>query len=203
MQPEQKKALVREGYNANAHRYAAGRDQFQIRDVLDQFSVLAQPLGAVLDVGCGAGLPVAQYLVEHGFRTTGIDVSDSMLRLAKRQVPQARFVKLDMTEMGSFGDASFEGIVACYSLIHVPMELHQAIISDFSRLLKPGGALLFSSGTHEWEGVEDFHGAPMFWSHPHPKVTRRLVIDAGLHPEFAEVRTHGGEDHYWVLARKI
>lgn len=198
----EKKRVVRDGYDALAERYAADRDTFDISEVLEAFRALMRPAGAVLDVGCGAGLPVARFLVDSGFFVTGIDVSDSMLELAAANVPEARLAKLDMTNLASLDDASFDGIVACYSLIHVPMAQHRSVIQDFARLLKPGGALLFSSGRHEWEGVEAFHGATMFWSHPHPKVTRQAVYDAGLTPRFAEVREHGGEHHYWVLAEK-
>ena len=193
--------MVRTGYDVIASRYAANRDTFEISDVLDEFRALVRPAGSVLDAGCGAGVPVARFLIDSGFSVTGIDVSDTMLELAAVNVPEARLLKLDMTNLGSFDEASFDGVIACYSLIHVPMESHRSVIEGFARLLKPGGALLFSSGRHEWEGVEDFYGASMFWSHPHPKVTRQAVLDAGLRPSFAEVREHGGEYHYWVLAR--
>lgn len=202
MDIEDKFRAVRDGYNVSAGQYASTRHSFETQDLLAQFGTLVRPAGNVLDVGCGAGVPVARFLVESGFSVTGIDVSDAMLALASDAVPGANLLQLDMTDLGRFDDASFDGIVACYSLIHVPMELHASVIGDFARLLSPQGALLFSSGRHEWEGVEDFHGAPMFWSHPHPKVTRQTVINAGLVPVFAEVKEHGGEHHYWVLARK-
>ena len=202
MDRDQKRILVRDGYDASAERYTENRHTFKNCDVLEQFRALVQPAGSVLDVGCGAGVPVARFLVGSGFSVTGIDVSDSMLNLAAERVPEAHLLKLDMTDLGCFDDASFDGVVACYSLIHVPMESHRSVIQGFARLLRPRGAVLFSSGRHEWEGVEDFHGSPMFWSHPHPKVTRQAVIEAGLIPEFAEVREHGGEHHYWVLARR-
>jgi 2-polyprenyl-3-methyl-5-hydroxy-6-metoxy-1,4-benzoquinol methylase len=38
-------------------------------------------LSAILDVGCGGGIPIAKYLVEKGFRVTGIDSSEKMIRL--------------------------------------------------------------------------------------------------------------------------
>lgn len=202
MDPTDKQLLVQDGYDAIAERYDAGRERFKNRDVLEQFAALVRTGGEVLDVGCGGGVPVAKFLVDQGFAVTGIDISDSMLRLAQERIPQGSYIKLDMTDMGVLGDASFDGIVACYSLIHVPMELHQSVILDFARLLKAGGSLLFSSGEAEWEGIEDFHGTPMFWSHPDPEKTRGWVVDAGLLPEFTEVKEHGGEHHYWVLARK-
>ena len=199
----QKESLVRDGYDAVADRYAANRATFETGEMLDEFRSLLRPAGSVLDVGCGAGVPVSRSLIDSGFAVTGIDVSHAMLELAAVNVREARLLKRDMTDLGCFDDASFDGVVACYSLIHVPMALHRTVIFEFCRLLAPGGVLLFSSGRHEWEGVEAFHGTPMFWSHPHPKVTRQAVLDAGLRPEFAEVREHGGEHHYWVLARRL
>jgi SAM-dependent methyltransferase len=124
-----------------------------------------------------------------------------MLEIASSRLPKADFVEMDMRHL-AFGDGQFDGVVACYSLIHVPMELHRDVIFGFERVLTPGGALLFSCGYHKWEGIEEFHGAPMFWSHPHPKETRQSVLDAGFELDLAEVREHGGEHHYWVLARK-
>jgi ubiquinone/menaquinone biosynthesis C-methylase UbiE len=198
---ERKIEIVRRGYNLAARRYDQGRDRFKNRDVVEPFCRLVRPGGRVLDVGCGAGIPVAQHLVASGFAVTGIDTSEAMLELASGRLPQAHLVRMDMRSLG-FGDGSFDGVIACYSLIHVPMELHRQVIFDFERVLVAGGALLFSCGCHEWEGIGEFHGSPMFWSHPHPKETRRSVLDAGFKPEFAEVREHGGEHHYWVLARK-
>jgi ubiquinone/menaquinone biosynthesis C-methylase UbiE len=198
---EQKIQIVRDGYDTVALRYDAGRERFANRDVVEPFARRVRPGGSVLDVGCGCGIPVARQLVDSGFSVTGIDISQSMLDVASGRLPQARFVKMDMRRL-AFADARFDGVIACYSLIHVPKELHRDVIFGFERVLRPGGALLLSCGRQEWEGIGDFHGAPMFWSHPHPKETRRSVLDAGLEPEFAEVREHGGEYHYWVLARK-
>jgi ubiquinone/menaquinone biosynthesis C-methylase UbiE len=201
VEQEGKVQIVKGGYNAAALRYDAGREKFKNRDVVEPFTRLVRAGGRVLDVGCGAGVPVAKHLIGSGFSVTGIDISQSMLELAIGRLPQALFVKMDMRHLG-FADRTFDGVIACYSLIHVPMELHRQVIFDFERVLRPGGALLLSCGRHEWEGIGEFHGAPMFWSHPHPKETRRSVVEAGLEPEFAEVMEHGREHHYWVLARK-
>jgi hypothetical protein len=42
----------------------------------------------------------------------------------------------------------------------------------------------------------------MYWSHPDREATRRLVMDAGFSVIMSEVQEHGGEEHYWVMARK-
>ena len=146
MEQERKVQIVKDGYNTAALRYDAGREKFKNRDVVEPFARLVRAAGRVLDVGCGAGESIAKYLVESGFTVTGIDISQSMLELACGRLPQARFVKMDMRHLG-FADRAFDGVIACYSLIHVPMELHRQVIFDFERVLTPGGALLLSCGT--------------------------------------------------------
>jgi 2-polyprenyl-3-methyl-5-hydroxy-6-metoxy-1,4-benzoquinol methylase len=91
--------------------------------LLAGFSSLLPPGGDVLDIGCGAGVPVARFLVRAGFKVTGVDVSSSMLELARVHVPEANFVKMDMRQL-EFDADCFDGICAFYSLFHVPREEH-------------------------------------------------------------------------------
>ena len=193
--------IVKDGYDTIAHTYHEQRDRFKNQELLASFTDHLPAGGRVLDVGSGAGVPVSRYLVNAGFDVTGIDVSTSMLALARSHVPEARFVEMDMRDL-AFGPGSFDGICAFYSLFHVPQEEHACIISSFWRLLRRNGILLFLSGRGRWEGVEDFHGARMFWSHPDPHTTRKHVVDAGFKVLLSEIQEHGGEKHYWIMAKK-
>ena len=195
------KSIVENGYDDIARTYHEQRDKFKSNELLARFSSPLPPGGDVLDVGCGAGVPVARFLVDAGFRVTGVDVSSSMLKLARVHVPSANFIKMDMRQL-KFDADCFDGICAFYSLFHVPREEHLQVLIGFNRLLRQDGVLLFSSGRDAWEGIEDFHGARMFWSHPDGEVTRQLVIDAGFAVLMSEVQEHGGEKHYWVMAKK-
>ena len=193
--------IVEGGYDDIAHTYHKQRDKFKSNELLTEFSSLLPPGGDVLDVGCGAGVPVTRFLVDAGFNVTGVDVSSCMLELARVHVPEANFLKMDMRQL-EFAVGCFDGICAFYSLFHVRREEHLRVLNGFNRLLRQGGILLFSSGRCEWEGVEDFHGADMFWSHPDREATRQLVIDAGFTVRMSEVQEHGGEKQYWVMAKK-
>jgi ubiquinone/menaquinone biosynthesis C-methylase UbiE len=194
-------SIVENGYDDIASTYHEQRDKFKSNELLARFSSLLPPGGDVLDAGCGAGVPVARFLVDAGFKVTGVDVSSSMLKLARTHVPGANFFKMDMRQL-EFSADCFDGICAFYSLFHVPRDEHLQILIGFNRLLRQNGILLFSSGRDAWEGIEDFHGARMFWSHPDREVTRQLVIDAGFAVMMSEVQEHGGEKHYWVMAKK-
>ncbi|MEE8570662.1 MAG: class I SAM-dependent methyltransferase, partial [Candidatus Bathyarchaeia archaeon] len=117
-------------------------------------------------------------------------------------VPEAKFIKKNMTEV-DFNDNSFDGLTACYSIIHVPKEKHVPLFQMFHRILRPNGVLLISMGSNSWEGTEEFHGTKMFWSHYSPKTTLQMVTDAGFEILFDKIILDGGEKHYWILARNI
>jgi len=198
---EKRGKLIEAGYDQIAESYHAARRQFDVTGELDAFMALLPGRGRVLDAGCGAGVPVCKTLVAKGFRVTGIDISDGMLALAKENVPQADFLKKDMTKL-DFPEDSFDGITAFYSIIHVPRERHAALFGSFRRILKPGGAILACMGAREWEGEGELMGAPLYWSHYSPDRSTRLITDAGFNVLSARFFDHGdGEEFLWVCAR--
>ncbi len=193
--------IVRKGYNKIASKYNASRHRFKNDKELEYFASLLPKRARILDAGCGAGVPVAKYLVEHGFIVTGIDFSTNMLKLAHQQVPEAEFLEGDMTQL-MFPDESFEGVISTYAIIHVPKEKHTLIYQNFFRDLKPGRILTFCTGSDEWEGTEEYMGTIMFWSHPSRETSLSLVKKAGFEIIRDEVVECGGETPYWIFARK-
>ena len=114
-----KEKVVRNGYDKIAREYHASRNRFDHGKELKEFAALLPKNAKVLDVGCGAGVPVARFLVESGFDVKGIDFSENMLKLARKNVPEAVFIKKDMNKL-DFAENSFDGLAAFYSVIHVP-----------------------------------------------------------------------------------
>jgi 2-polyprenyl-3-methyl-5-hydroxy-6-metoxy-1,4-benzoquinol methylase len=53
----------------------------------------------VLDIGCGTGQPLAQWLVQQGLRVTGVDSSAAMLAHARRLQPDQNWVQADMRQL--------------------------------------------------------------------------------------------------------
>jgi SAM-dependent methyltransferase len=66
---------------------------------LDRFCALLPPGAPVLDIGCGAGVPIARELVRRGFAVTGLDGSATMLGLFRRNLPGRPAVLADMREV--------------------------------------------------------------------------------------------------------
>jgi ubiquinone/menaquinone biosynthesis C-methylase UbiE len=173
---------------------------FDNKKELDEFISLLPKYSKVLDVGCGAGAPVAEFLVERGFDVVGIDFSENMLKLASKNVPKAKFLLRDMTKL-DFEVDSFDGLAAFYSIIHVPREKHFSLFQSFHRILKPEGIMLICLGPDEWEATDKYHGTEMFWSHYDPKKSLQLLKEAGFDIISDKVLVRGGEKHYWILAR--
>ncbi|MFW9935538.1 MAG: class I SAM-dependent methyltransferase [Candidatus Thorarchaeota archaeon] len=193
--------LVRTGYNKMGYLYNEIRNREKNFPELDYLTTLLPSGGHILDAGCGAGEPVAKYLVEHGFQVTGIDVSPRILGLAKQQVPEGEFLEGDMAQL-TFPDESFDGVVSLYALWHISKEKHELVFQNFYRVLKPGGILFFNTGIHAMEGTNNFLGVTMYWSSPAPKTTLALVKAAGLKIIRDEILVRGGETQYWIFARK-
>jgi SAM-dependent methyltransferase len=111
---------------------------------------------------------------------TGVDISGGQIELARRSVPDAHFLCADMTAL-EFPDGSFDGICAIYAIIHVPREEQASLLCNFRRMLRPGGIVLLCLGAGDSAGdVEDFHGAPMYWSHYDAETSQAMVCDAGF-----------------------
>lgn len=196
----EKEEIVENGYNKIAEEYYTLRDVFDYKRELEKFASLLPKNAKVLDVGCGAGVPIIKFLVESGFDVVGIDSSERMLELARKNVPKAKFIKKEMTKL-DFKDNHFDGLTAFYSIIHVPREKHFSLFRSFHRILKPKGIMLITMRSTEWEGIEEFHGVKMFWSHYNPEKSLQMIKDAGFQIILDKYIVGGGEKHYLILAR--
>ena len=202
------KRVVETGYDRVAERYLASKDlEDPTLAALEELAGELPPGAAVLDLGCGAGVPATGWLAQR-FAVTGVDFSAKQLELARRNAPSASFIKADMTDL-EFAPETFDAVVALHSIIHVPRAEHPALIGNIRRWLKPGGGFLATWALGEWEGAEgdwESWGAPMRWSHYDGQTSLRLLRGAGFAVEQAEARTtrgtRGDESWLWVLARR-
>jgi SAM-dependent methyltransferase len=110
------------------------------RQLLDDFASRVKGTGAVCDLGCGPG-HVSRYLCQHGVEVCGIDLSNEMVERARRLNPGIDFRQGDFFNL-DVEDATWAGIVAFYSIIHVPSSDHVLAFSAIRRVLRPGGLVL-------------------------------------------------------------
>jgi 2-polyprenyl-3-methyl-5-hydroxy-6-metoxy-1,4-benzoquinol methylase len=194
--------LVEQGYNKIAEDYYNNRDLNKFNRELEKFASFLPGNAHILDVGCGAGIPTAKFLTNKGIKVTGIDLSETMLNLARKNVPDAKFLKMDMNEL-IFEKNTFDGIVSVFTLFHVEKKNHFDIFRKFFEILKPEGILFINTGISESEGKSYFFGVPMFWSNYNPKTTLDLVKKAGFSILFEGILERGGEYQYWIFGKKI
>ncbi|MCP2273491.1 class I SAM-dependent DNA methyltransferase [Actinokineospora diospyrosa] len=95
--------------------------------------------GPVVEVGCGTGR-VAAYLDALGLDVTGIDLSPGMLVIARRDHPGLRFIEGSILDL-ELPDSSVAGVIAWYSIIHLPPDRLPMAFAEFARILRPGGHL--------------------------------------------------------------
>ena len=207
--PENPTLRVAQSYDEIAEKYATwgGPEPRGAKlEYLNQAKQRISPGSRVLDLGCGTGAQVTRHLAEVA-TMVGVDVSKRSLSIAARAVPRAHFVCADMASL-SFAPASFHGVVAFFSLIHVPRERHAEILHAIRTWLKPGGFLIvtMAAGAGVLSSDEDrFLGVPMYWSGWDAVTNRNLVEASGLAIE--SVRDHTEvEDgvevtHRWIVAR--
>jgi cyclopropane fatty-acyl-phospholipid synthase-like methyltransferase len=199
--------VVARGYDAVAQRYlewSALRPSPARLAYLNRACELIPAGARVLELGCGAGVPMTAALAE-GRDVTGVDISATQIELARANVPSATFVKADMTAV-RFAPGSFDAVVAFYSLTHVPRNDQPALIERVATWLRPGGILVATMGVEDDPGdVEaDWLGVDMYFSHFSARKNRRLVEAAGFVVDSAEVLTEPEDRHearfLWVVA---
>jgi SAM-dependent methyltransferase len=199
--------LVATGYDQIAEEYLAryGRSSVRDRWLSELTARLSEHRRArLLDLGCGAGVPVARHLVALGHYVLGVDSSARQIALARRNAPLAEFVHADMTTI-DLPAASFDAVAAFYSITHVPRTDHPGLLIRIAEWLRPGGVFVGSLGAGslpDWRG--QWLGTEMFFSHYDASTSIALLRKAGFAIERMEQVDQDNEDSQflWVVARR-
>lgn len=175
---------TRDSYNRLAPEYARRMaDELAHkpldRQLLDAFAEAAQ--GLICDLGCGPG-QVAGYLHERGCEVVGVDLSDAMVEQARLLHPGLRFLQADMRRL-PFDDGALGGIVAFYSLIHLPPDELPVALRELRRVMREGASLLVA--IHCGDEARHFD---TLWDEPvnldfrffTPQIMCDLLTDAGF-----------------------
>lgn len=117
---------------------------------------MAKGHARALDLGCGGTGRTIEELLKHNCKVTGLDVSSEMIHLAQLKHPHVEFIHADFTAWSA--QEAFDLILAWDSVFHAPRELQERVTEKMCRLLKPGGVLLFTAGSHEGEASGEMEG---------------------------------------------
>jgi len=117
-------------------------EEWDNKEAIDKFiSALKKdnPRPRVLELGCGWGYHL-NYLCKNGIDAEGVDFSERLLKIAKREFPHIIFHQMDALEIGqNFEPGSFDGIMAIFFLHFIPHTETEKLWQNICRLLKPNG----------------------------------------------------------------
>ncbi|MFH0828863.1 MAG: class I SAM-dependent methyltransferase [Candidatus Kerfeldbacteria bacterium] len=177
---------VRSTYDAIAEDYANNHpNDTWDDDYIELFSLLL-PTGAnILELGCGPGVEVKK-LRNRGYNVHGLDISERILSVARRLNPDSPFTRGDMRKL-SFEDASFDGVFAKASLLHIEKGDAPKVLSEAERILVPKGLFhvaVKKKTPRQQDGfiTENDYGYPYsryfsFWTSPQ---LRKVLEKAGF-----------------------
>lgn len=185
-------------YSRRAHEYAAALGRISATLPVDRDTIAAWALacvGPVIDLGCGPGHWTA-YLDEIGVEVSGVDPSRAFIEIALDAHPNVSFTVGTAADLHPGGAA---GVLAWYSLIHVPPERLGGELAAVRRLLGPAGRLLVGFFTGDEVAPFD-HAVTTAWTWTPEWIARRLV-EAGLIVEQVRRREDpGAREHGEVWA---
>jgi SAM-dependent methyltransferase len=166
---------------------------------LDRFCALLPPGAAVLDIGCGAGVPIARDLLRRGCVVTGLDGSTTMLDLFRRNLPAVPAVHADMRRMAL--GRRFAGLLAWDSFFHLPPADQRGMFARFAAHAAPGAALMFTSGDAEGIAIGEVEGTALFHGSLGPDEYRALLDAAGFAVVAQATRDPSCDRTVWLARR--
>ena len=185
--------------HAAAWDSARGKNLFE-RAWLERFRALLPAGGKILDLGCGAGEPIARYFIEAGCRVTGVDSSPAMITLCRKRFPDAQWINADMRQL-KLADR-FDGILAWDSFFHLSHEDQAAMFPVFAEHAATGAALMYTSGRDHGVAMGTFEGEPLYHASLDPAEYRRLLAANGFEVAAQVFDDPGCGGHSIWLARK-
>ncbi len=132
----------------------------------------------VLDLGCGSGRPIAQYLFDRRAKITGVDGAPAMVALFGQNLPEAEVLHADMRGLAL--GRTFDAVLAWNSFFHLSPADQRAMFPVFAAHLVPGGVLMFTAGHRAGEPIGRVEGQDVYHASLAPDEYRRLFREHGL-----------------------
>ena len=166
-------------YERVALGYARSRDKSLFeRKWLDRMLSYTPPPRRVLDLGCGSGSPIAQYLSDRRARITGVDGAAALLALFRQNLPQAQAIHADMRGLNL--SQRFDAILAWNSFFHLAPDDQRAMFATFAAHAAPRAVLMFTAGPAAGEPIGQVENQPVYHASLDPEEYTSLLESAGF-----------------------
>lgn len=193
-------------YDENAEKYLTKQEKVPCLDLIEKFVGVVGQDALVLDAGCAGGRD-SKLLKEKGLNPVGVDLSKSLIEIAKEKNPDIDFVQANFLEL-PFDDNSFDGVWAHASLLHLETteEVLQAL-QEFYRVLKRDGVLHVFVKQQQGEKTavvsDKLSGHDRFFQFFTKEEIKNLLEKVGFKIEILEDNyrgTAGRSELKWVLS---
>jgi len=185
------------GYEACAAEFIARRGRSSIGVATIRTWARSLPKGAaILDLGCGSGVPIAQALLSDGFAVWGVDASPTLVAAFRRRFPQS-LVACEPVEDSALFDRTFDAAIAVGLMFLLPVDTQRALIRRVARALKAGGRFHFTSPAEACTWMDVLTGRPSQSLGAAAYAT--AIAEAGL-TLLGEERDEG-DNHYYDCRR--
>lgn len=168
-------------YSRHADDWARMRDgplNADERPHLERFAGTLPGGAEVLDLGCGSGRPIAEWLIGQGFRLTGVDASPGLIARCRAAFPGHEWRVEDMRGLDL--DRRFDGVLAWFSSFHLTAEAQAGMAAVYARHLRPGGLLMFIGGPRRGVAMATWMGQPLYHASLDPPEYRAGLERAGM-----------------------
>lgn len=190
-----------QSYNDTAEEYAKAIADRLPKSNLDRFFLLIPKHAKVLDIGCAAGRDTV-YFHQKRIDVVGIDLSQRLIQIARRNYPDVTFQICDMQKL-PFKDASFDGIWAHSVFHHLDKPAMNTTLKEWTRILKKNGVIYLRTkmGQGNWKGIDSLSaGQEREFTLLMPNELDKMFSELGLHKISLEKEKDLTRDIYWIKA---
>ncbi len=152
----------------------------------------------VLDVATGTGAQAFAF-VARGAEVVGIDLSEAMLRIARRKNLDSRvtFLHADATAL-PFTDAGFDVACISFALHEMPRTVRTAVVLELARVTRPGGTVVvvdYALPENSMRRLLVYHAVKLYEPDPYTDFVhsdlRVLLAGAGIQAPEGRSRVFG------------
>ena len=166
-------------YKKHARAWTELRGNFLYEKAwLDHFLARIPQHSKILDLGCGSGKPIADYLIRHDHKITGVDSSDVMIEMARQNFPEQHWLQADMRTVEL--EQKFNAILAWDSFFHLTPNDQRQMFRQFAQFAQQGTVLMFSSGPSHGEAIGDLFGDALYHASLASEEYRALLKQYGF-----------------------
>ncbi|MBU0899144.1 MAG: class I SAM-dependent methyltransferase [Nanoarchaeota archaeon] len=154
---------------------------------VDQFVSMMPKEARILDAGCGDA-SYTDIFLSKGFSVEGIDISEEMIKIARKKFPKANFKIGDLRKV-NLKEKIYDGILCMQGTCHIAKKYHDHILKEFYKGLKEDGILFLTVQEGEGEGLTywPLAGTEIFTSHYQLDEIKEKLTSIGFNIIFTDI----------------